>query len=366
MLGLQHRLADRLVYSKVKDQLGGRLRVGISGGAPLAKEIAEFFHSLDLLIVEGYGLTECTTAATVNQPSKFRFGTVGTALPNVELKIAEDGEVLIKTPTLFAGYYKDAEATSEVLPGDGWLRTGDIGHIDADGFLTITDRKKDIIVTAGGKNVAPQNLENELKASRFVSQALVVGDKRPYCVALITLDEPELVKWAHAHGLNGELSPDAVAGRARAGARAGHRRPRQRRALALRADQEVRAPPARLHDGRRRGDADAQAQAARLPGALRGRDRSSLRALVHAHDASLNRVTFSATLHCLTGCAIGEVLGMIIGTALGWGDVATIALAIVLAFFFGYSFTVVPLLRSGMALGAAAGSRSWPTRSRSR
>ena len=206
VLGLQHRLADRLVYSKVKDQLGGRLRVGISGGAPLAKEIAEFFHSLDLLIVEGYGLTECTTAATVNQPSKFRFGTVGTALPNVELKIAEDGEVLIKTPTLFAGYYKDPEATSEVLPGDGWLRTGDIGHIDEDGFLTITDRKKDIIVTAGGKNVAPQNLENELKASKFVSQALVVGDKRPYCVALITLDEPELVKWAHAHGLTGELS----------------------------------------------------------------------------------------------------------------------------------------------------------------
>jgi long-chain acyl-CoA synthetase len=206
ILGLQHRLADRLVYSKVKDQLGGRLRVGISGGAPLAKEIAEFFHSLDLLIVEGYGLTECTTAATVNQPSKFRFGTVGTALPNVELKIAEDGEVLIKTPTLFAGYYKDPQATSEVLPGDGWLRTGDIGHIDEDGFLTITDRKKDIIVTAGGKNVAPQNLENELKASKYVSQALVVGDKRPYCVALITLDEPELVKWAHAHGLGGELS----------------------------------------------------------------------------------------------------------------------------------------------------------------
>jgi long-chain acyl-CoA synthetase len=206
VLGLQHRVADRLVYSKVKQQLGGRLRLALSGGAPLAKEIAEFFHALDVLIVEGYGLTECTTAATVNRPTKFRFGTVGVPLPNVELKIADDGEVLIRTPTLFAGYYKDEQATREVLPGDGWLRSGDIGELDEDGFLTITDRKKDIIVTAGGKNVAPQNLENELKSSKFVSQALVVGDKMPYCVALITLDEPELVKWAHAHGITGELS----------------------------------------------------------------------------------------------------------------------------------------------------------------
>ena len=206
VLGLQHRLADRLVYSKVKQQLGGRLRLALSGGAPLAREIAEFFHALDVLIVEGYGLTECTTAATVNRPTKFRFGTVGVPLPNVELKIADDGEVLIRTPTLFAGYYKEEEATREVLPGDGWLRSGDIGELDEDGFLTITDRKKDIIVTAGGKKVAPQNLENELKSSKYVSQALVVGDRMPYCVALITLDEPELVKWAHAHGITGELS----------------------------------------------------------------------------------------------------------------------------------------------------------------
>jgi long-chain acyl-CoA synthetase len=206
VLGTQHRLADRLVYSKVKANLGGNFRIGISGGAPLSKEIAEFFHALDVLILEGYGLTECTTAATVNRPSRFRFGTVGPALPGTELRIADDGEVLIKSPTIFAGYYKDEEATREILGEDGWLRSGDIGELDADGFLSITDRKKDIIVTAGGKNVAPQNLENELKASKFVSQALVIGDKRPYCVALITLDEPELVKWAHAHGLKGELS----------------------------------------------------------------------------------------------------------------------------------------------------------------
>jgi long-chain acyl-CoA synthetase len=188
-LALRHRLADRLVYSKVKDRLGGRLRIGVSGGAPLAKEIIAFFHALDVLILEGYGLTECTTAATVNRPTRYRFGTVGPALPGAELRIADDGEVLIKSETNFAGYYKDEEATREVLPGDGWLRSGDLGYLDNDGFLTITDRKKDILVTAGGKNVAPQNLENALKTSPFVSQALVVGDRRPYVAALITLAE---------------------------------------------------------------------------------------------------------------------------------------------------------------------------------
>jgi long-chain acyl-CoA synthetase len=196
-LAVQHRLADRLVFSKVKERMGGRLRIGISGGAPLAKEIIEFFHSLDILILEGYGLTECTTAATVNRPERFRFGTVGPALPGVELRIADDGEVLIKTDTIFAGYLKDDEATHEVLPGDGWLRSGDIGHLDGDGFLTITDRKKDILVTAGGKKVAPQNLENALKMHPGVSQALVVGDKRPYIAALITLveDAPESARY---------------------------------------------------------------------------------------------------------------------------------------------------------------------------
>jgi long-chain acyl-CoA synthetase len=188
-LALQQRVADRLVYSKVKERLGGRIRICISGGAPLAKEIIEFFHAIDVLILEGYGLTECTTAATVNRPSQYRFGTVGPAMPGVELRIAEDGEVLIKTDTIFAGYFKDEEATREVLPGDGWLRSGDVGHIDDEGFLTITDRKKDILVTAGGKNVAPQNLENALKTHPLISQALVVGDRRPYVAALITLSE---------------------------------------------------------------------------------------------------------------------------------------------------------------------------------
>jgi long-chain acyl-CoA synthetase len=188
-LAVSHKVADRLVYSKVKKRLGGRVRICVSGGAPLSPDIIAFFHTLDILILEGYGLTECTTAATVNRPTLYRFGTVGPALPGVELRIADDGEVLIKTETTFGGYYKDKEATREVLPGDGWLRSGDLGSLDDDGFLTITDRKKDILVTAGGKNVAPQNLENALKLHPVISQALVVGDRRPYVTALITLAE---------------------------------------------------------------------------------------------------------------------------------------------------------------------------------
>jgi long-chain acyl-CoA synthetase len=205
-LEVQHRLADRLVYSKVKARLGGRLRRGISGGAPLAVEILEFFHALDILILEGYGLSECTTGATSNRDDSFKFGTVGKALPGWELKLAEDGELLIRSPTVFAGYYKDDDATAAILDDDGWLATGDIATIDDEGFVTITDRKKDILVTAGGKNVAPQNLENELKSSRYVSQALVVGDRKPYVAALITLDPAEIAGWAQRQGLDGDLA----------------------------------------------------------------------------------------------------------------------------------------------------------------
>ena len=205
-LALQRLLADRLVFSKVKERLGGRLRLPISGGAPLAPEIAELFDALGVSIIEGYGLTECTTAATTNRSDNYRFGTVGQALPGFELRLADDGELLVRSETVFAGYFKEPEATAEVLDGDGWLRTGDIATIDDDGFVTITDRKKDIIVTAGGKNIAPQNLENDLKTSRFVSQALVVGDRRPYPAALITLDPVEIGKWASEQGLDGDLS----------------------------------------------------------------------------------------------------------------------------------------------------------------
>ena len=146
--------------------------------------------------------------ATVNRPSRYRFGTVGPALPGFELRLAEDGELLVKSPTIFAGYFKDEEATREVLDDQGWLHTGDVATIDEDGFVTITDRKKDILITAGGKNVAPQNLENELKASQYISHAIVVGDRRPYVAALITLDPVEIEKWAAEHGLDGD--PEAL------------------------------------------------------------------------------------------------------------------------------------------------------------
>jgi long-chain acyl-CoA synthetase len=205
-LARRHGIADRLVFSKVRERLGGRLRLPISGGAPLAKEIADFFDTIGLRILEGYGLTECTTASNFNRPERYRFGTVGPPLPGFEVKVGDDGEVLIRSETVFQGYFKDPAATAEVLMPDGWLRTGDIGTIDADGFLTITDRKKDILVTAGGKNVAPQNIENDLKTSKYISQALVVGDRRPYVAALITLDQVEIGKWASERGIDGDLA----------------------------------------------------------------------------------------------------------------------------------------------------------------
>ena len=201
-LAARHRIADRLVYAKVKERLGGRLRLPISGGAPLSKEVAELFDALDIRIMEAYGLTECTSGATVNTPIAYRYGTVGRALPGFELRLDDDGELLMRSETVFAGYHREPEATAAVLDEQGWLRTGDIASIDADGFVTITDRKKDILVTAGGKNIAPQNIENDLKTSRWISQALVVGDRRPYATALVTLDPAEIARWAEENGVD--------------------------------------------------------------------------------------------------------------------------------------------------------------------
>jgi len=191
-LAFRERLADRLVFAKVRERLGGRLRVGVSGAAPLSTDVMEFFHALGVPVIEGYGLTETASSATANEPGDFRIGTVGRPVEGAEIRLAEDGEILIRSDAVFAGYYKEPEATAAALTDDGWLRTGDIGELDDDGFLRITDRKKDLIITAGGKNIAPQNLENALKTSRFVSQALVVGDRRPYVTALLTLDEAEV------------------------------------------------------------------------------------------------------------------------------------------------------------------------------
>ena len=191
-LALRERLADRLVFTKVRDRLGGRLRVGVSGAAPLSTDVMEFFHALGVPVIEGYGLTETGSSATVNEPDDFRIGSVGRPVQGAEIRLAEDGEILIRSDAVFAGYYKEPEATAAVLTEDRWFCTGDVGEIDGDGFLRITDRKKDLIITAGGKNVAPQNLENALQTSRFVSQAIVVGDRRPYVTALLTLDETEI------------------------------------------------------------------------------------------------------------------------------------------------------------------------------
>jgi long-chain acyl-CoA synthetase len=192
LLAAQERVADRLVFAKVKEKLGGRLRVGVSGAAPLGIDVLEFFNALGMLVIEGYGLTETASSLTVNDPDDFRFGTVGHAVEGTEIRLDEDGEILVRSDTVFAGYYKDPEATAAAFTDDGWFRTGDVGEIDTDGFLKITDRKKDLIITAGGKNIAPQNLENALKKSRYVSQALIVGDRRPYITALITLDQAEV------------------------------------------------------------------------------------------------------------------------------------------------------------------------------
>ncbi len=197
----QSTAADFLVFSRIRQVLGGRVRLMVSGGAPLAREIMEFFHAAGILILEGYGLTETTPILTVNRPDHFKFGTVGAAIDGVTLKIAGDGEILAKGPNIAQGYYKRPEATAETWDRDGWFHTGDIGEIDADGFLRITDRKKDLIKTSGGKYVAPQNIENLLKTQPHISQAVVIGDNRKYCVALVTVDLDEVERFANAQQL---------------------------------------------------------------------------------------------------------------------------------------------------------------------
>jgi long-chain acyl-CoA synthetase len=186
-VALQSKLADRLVFSKIRSGVGGRLRYLVSGSAPLGVSIAEFFHGLGLPIIEGYGLTETAPILTVNPPAAPRAGTVGKAVSGVELRIAADGEILARGPNLMTGYYNKPDATAAVIK-DGWLHTGDIGSLDADGYLAITDRKKDLIVTSGGKKIAPQPLENVLKQSPLVAEAVVLGDRRKFAAALIVPD----------------------------------------------------------------------------------------------------------------------------------------------------------------------------------
>ena len=211
MLSLKFAIADKLVFSKLKALFGGKVRFFISGGAPLNREIAEFFHAAGILILEGYGLTESSAASFVNRPDRYKFGTVGPALPGVDLRIAEeDGEILIHGRGIMRGYHNRPDATEEALTEDGWLRTGDIGQLDADGMLKITDRKKDLIKTSGGKYVAPQEIEGRLKTrSPLIGQVLVHGNNRNFCSALLTINPEELPKWAAAHG-KGEFTLEAI------------------------------------------------------------------------------------------------------------------------------------------------------------
>jgi len=199
LLGKQYEIADKQVLSKIRGLFGGRIKNCVTGAAPINPEILRFFDAAGVLVLEGWGMTETSTAATVARPDAFKYGKVGRAFKGCEIKIADDGEILVRGPNIFQGYYKNEEATRETLE-DGWLHTGDIGDLDEDGYLSITGRKKDIIITAGGKNITPANLEAEIKQSPYVSQCVVIGDRRPYLVALITLDPEECAKLAEERG----------------------------------------------------------------------------------------------------------------------------------------------------------------------
>jgi long-chain acyl-CoA synthetase len=198
--------ADEKLYANVRALFGGRIRECVTGAAPIAQEILEFFYACGVPVMEGYGMTETSTVASSNTLEQFRFGSVGRPLPRVEAKVAADGELLLRGPNIFQGYYKNPGATADTLV-DGWLHTGDLGKIDEDGFIHIVGRKKDIIITAGGKNITPANLENGLKQNRWISQAVVIGDRRPYLVALITLDPDEVSAFAAQHGLEADQVP---------------------------------------------------------------------------------------------------------------------------------------------------------------
>jgi long-chain acyl-CoA synthetase len=200
-LGLKLRIADSLVFSKIREGLGGRFQFAVSGGAPLSKELAEFFWGAGIPIYEGYGLTETSPVICVNRLGAAKLGTVGPPIPNVEVRIAEDGEILVRGPNIMQGYYNKPEATSEAFDAEGWFHTGDVGELDADGYLSVTDRKKELIVNAYGKNIAPAPIENTLKASQFIGQAMVIGDRRKFLSALLVPDFETLEAWAERQGI---------------------------------------------------------------------------------------------------------------------------------------------------------------------
>ncbi len=209
-LALQHRIADRLVFSKLRAGLGGQLRFGVSGGAPLPKWIGEFFHAAGILILEGYGLTETSPVISVNRPDRFRFGTVGLPVPGVEVRLADDGEILTRGPHVMRGYFENPAATAEAIDPEGWFHTGDVGMLSPEGFLAITDRKKDLLKTSGGKMIAPQNLEAMLKSDPWVADAVVVGDRRKFVTALVVPNFEKLGAYARRHSISSASPADLV------------------------------------------------------------------------------------------------------------------------------------------------------------
>ena len=274
----KHKVADALVFAKIREAFGGNLRACVSGSAALAPEIGYFFAGAGIHILEGYGLTESSAASFVNPGEAYRTGTVGKPLPGTEVRIADDGEILLRGPGIMEGYHGLPEKTAEVLESDGWFHTGDIGELSPDGYLRITDRKKDLIKTSGGKYIAPAEVEGQFKAvCPYVSNILVHGADRNFCTALIALDEPSILGWAKDNGLGGQV---VRGGRGRAGDRRAHRGVRQgaqRGASAVADHQEVPAAAAGPRRGARRDHAESEAEAAGRGAGVQAPDRRDVR-----------------------------------------------------------------------------------------